>query len=57
MDVLVSSQHLLDRLCREEKTLKDLGMYAEVRGVRIAITILIRETQSPEPPPPLEPST
>ena len=57
MDARTFSQKLLDRLCREEKQLKDHGLHAQAAGLRSAITILIRETQAPEEPPPLEPST
>jgi hypothetical protein len=56
MDVLISSQKLLERLGREEQQLKRLGHFGPIEGLRLAITILIRESQTPESPPPLEPS-
>ena len=56
---LVSVEKLLERLCREEKTLKDHGLYAQANGMRSAITILLRESQAPSDshPPPLDPSS
>jgi hypothetical protein len=58
VDALISSEKLLERLGREELELKRLGLVNHAAGVRTAITILIRETQTAkEPPAPLEPST
>jgi hypothetical protein len=45
MDVLLSSQVLLERLAREEQQMKSLGLHGHAAGIRAAITILIRETQ------------
>lgn len=45
MDVLLSSEKLLDRLGHEELELKKLGLVNHAAGVRKAIVILIRETQ------------
>jgi hypothetical protein len=59
-DVLISSEHLLERLGREEQHLKQLGLHSQAAGIRSAITILIREVAEGEPerpPPPIEPST
>jgi hypothetical protein len=61
MDVLISASKLIERLGREEKQLKQLGLHGHAAGVRAAITILIRESQEahlPAPPSPsLDPST
>lgn len=54
MDVLLSSEKLLDRLAREEQQMKFLGLHGHAQGIRAAITILIRMAQ--ESPPSLEPS-
>jgi len=56
MDVRTFSDQLLARYCREERQLKDLGLHAQAAGIRVAITILIKEIRSPAEPPPLEPS-
>jgi hypothetical protein len=58
-DVLLSSEKLLDRLCREEQQMKFLGLHGHAAGIRAAITILIKETRAPEPSPSpsIEPST
>jgi len=56
-DARTFAQRLQERLCREEKTLKDHGLHAQAAGLRTAITILIRELQAGDEPPPLEPST
>jgi hypothetical protein len=42
-DTLVSCVSLLERLAREEQQLKQLGLHAQAAGVRVAITILLRE--------------
>jgi hypothetical protein len=58
-DKLVSTTQLLDKLCREEQQLKQLGLHAQAQGVRSAITALLRLTQEPDPGPqaqPLDPS-
>lgn len=55
-DVLLSSLHLLERMAREEQQLKKLGLHAQAAGVRVAITILLRETAAEEPLPPIDTS-
>lgn len=45
-DVLLSSQKLLDRLGHEELALKKLGLVNQAAGLRVAITLLIKETQA-----------
>jgi hypothetical protein len=58
VDVLLSSQKLVERLGKEEQQLKQLGLHGHAAGIRTAITILIRETQEgSDSPPPLEPSS
>jgi len=57
MDAKTFAEKLRDRLCREEQQLKQHGLHAQAAGLRTAVTILIRELQAgDEPPPPLEPS-
>jgi hypothetical protein len=56
-DALLSAVRLLDRLAREEQQLKRLGLHAQAAGIRIAITILIREQEAGKDRPPLDPST
>lgn len=58
-DVLVSSEKLLDRLGHEELELKKLGLVNQAAGVRVAITLLIKEVltvKEPAPPASLDPS-
>lgn len=45
-DVLLSSEKLLDRLGHEELELKKLGLVNQAAGVRVAIVLLIKETQA-----------
>lgn len=45
-DALISSEKLLERLGREEQQMKLLGLHGHAAGIRVAITILIRETQA-----------
>jgi hypothetical protein len=59
MDILLSSERLLDVLGHEELRLKQAGLAIHAQGMRAAIVAVIRMTQHPEPPkgpPPLEPS-
>ncbi len=40
---------LMDRLCREEKALKDLGLHPNAEGVRIAVRIVLRMADATDP--------
>lgn len=42
----VAVQPLLDRLAREEQQLKNLGLHAQAAGLRLAVTILLREADA-----------
>lgn len=45
-DSLLSAQRLLDRFGHEELELKKLGLMAQAAGMRVAITLLIKEVQA-----------
>jgi hypothetical protein len=61
VDVLISSERLLDRLGREEQQLRKLGLHGHAEGVRNAITILLRQVDAAREQPaehgPLDPSS
>lgn len=48
-DALLSSRVLIERLGREEQTMKSLGLHAQAAGVRAAIVILIKESLAAKP--------
>lgn len=43
MDILLSSEKLIDRLGHEELELKKLGLVNHAAGIRTAITLVIKE--------------
>lgn len=51
-DVLVSSEKLMHRLGHEELELKKLGLVNQANGIRVAITLLIKEVLAAKDPPP-----
>lgn len=59
MDVLISSEKLLERFGRQEQQLRRLGLAAQADWIRSAIVLAIKETQEAmkEPPPPIDSST